>query len=325
MKKTIFLLASIIAIFTAIANNYMHIYLSNGSTLDFDADSILHVDILKDSTTDSFYLSVAKNDSSTLRIEMSDITKITFDETIDKDDNNEESDKTCEEKSTTFNNTNGVKYVDLGLPSGNLWATANLGGKEPEDYGDAYSWGEITTKKHYGQEYYSFYKKEVIKEKWSTKYIKGYTKYVPEDKALKYGYEGFFDNKTTLDLSDDVANVILGGSWRIPTECDFKELKEHCECEWYTLRHVYNGFLRNGYKFTGKNGNWIFLPAASTMSGLDFRQTGEMSGDYWSSSLVSSDPKLAIKLEFYEGVVHITDITPRNHGCSIRAVCPTKK
>ena len=33
-------------------------------------------------------------------------------------------------------------WVDLGLPSGLLWATCNVGANSPEDYGDYFAWGE---------------------------------------------------------------------------------------------------------------------------------------------------------------------------------------
>ena len=33
------------------------------------------------------------------------------------------------------------EYVDLGLPSGTLWATRNVGADKPEDIGDYFAWG----------------------------------------------------------------------------------------------------------------------------------------------------------------------------------------
>ena len=42
------------------------------------------------------------------------------------------------------------EYVDLGLPSGILWATMNLGSFSLEEGGDFFSWGEVSTKKIYG-------------------------------------------------------------------------------------------------------------------------------------------------------------------------------
>lgn len=49
---------------------------------------------------------------------------------------------------------NGFEYVDLGLPSGTMWATCNVGANKPEDPGllfqfgrvDGYRYGDINNK-----------------------------------------------------------------------------------------------------------------------------------------------------------------------------------
>ena len=41
------------------------------------------------------------------------------------------------------------EYVDLGLPSGTLWATCNVGANAPEEYGDFFAWGETEPKDLY--------------------------------------------------------------------------------------------------------------------------------------------------------------------------------
>ena len=54
-------------------------------------------------------------------------------------------------------------FVDLGLPSGTLWATCNVGATIPEEYGDYFAWGETvpktiydwTQKQHVGQKQHS--------------------------------------------------------------------------------------------------------------------------------------------------------------------------
>ena len=46
------------------------------------------------------------------------------------------------------------EYVDLGLPSGTLWATCNVGADKPEDFGDYFAWGETTPKDAYDEESY---------------------------------------------------------------------------------------------------------------------------------------------------------------------------
>ncbi len=84
---------------------------------------------------------------------------------------------------------NGHAYVDLGLPSGTLWATCNIGATKPEEYGDYFAWGETSTKDTYD---------------WTTyKYSKGdedeLTKYCDDsDYGYNYGYNGFTDSLNTL-------------------------------------------------------------------------------------------------------------------------------
>lgn len=129
---------------------------------------------------------------------------------------------------------NGFPLVDLGLSV--KWAKYNIGATRPEEYGDYYAWGEIAPKKLYTWKSY--------------KYSKG-----SEDNITKYNKN---DNTTTLDSSDDVAHIKWGGNWRMPTEKEFRELKEECLWE----REVVNN--KNCFKATGPNGNFIYFPAAGS-------------------------------------------------------------
>ena len=159
-------------------------------------------------------------------------------------------------------NSKGYDYVDLGLPSGRLWAAYNVGATKPEEFGGYYAWGETEEKSVYN---------------WSTyKHCNGsystMTKYCIEQKF------GTVDNKTVLDLEDDVAHVKWGGSWRMPTTEEQRELINDCDWEWTSLNGV------NGYTVTGPNGNSIFLPAAGYRDNSALYGRGE-GGNYWSSSL----------------------------------------
>lgn len=217
----------------------------------------------------------------------------------------------CEEKNTSFGETNGVEYVDLGLPSGNLWATMNIGASKLEDFGDFFSWGETTPKEKYLWDNYKFHKKETIVEGGHTDYIYGFIKYIPEEeKAL--GYEGFFDNKITLDLTDDVAHAQLGGSWRMPTWCDYEELLQNCVKKWDTYHGV------KGYRFTASNGMWIFFPAA----GYSIKR--DELGFYWCGSSNYLGPGYADSFLFSLSCCMFHNEL-RYIGCSARAVCPVKK
>lgn len=155
--------------------------------------------------------------------------------------------------------------IDLGLPSGTLWASCNVGANSPEEYGGYYAWGETEEKEYYDWSTY----------KWYNVSYGSMTKYCT---STSYGT---VDGKTTLDPEDDVAYVKWGGDWRMPTREQIDELINNCSSEWTSLNGV------NGCKFTGPNGNSIFLPTAgSRLEGELYGLQGD--GDYWSSSLDES-------------------------------------
>ncbi len=195
---------------------------------------------------------------------------------------------------------NGYVYVDLGLSV--KWATMNVGASKAEDYGSYFAWGETTTKDTYN---------------WSTyKYCNGsydsLTKYCNKS---SYGNNDFTDNKTQLELSDDAAHVNWGGSWRMPTDAEWTELREKCTWTWTTQNGVY------GRKVTSKtNGNSIFLPAAGYRHVTSLSSAGSYGG-YWSSSLGTDYPDYAWGVDFYSGYVY-RDYYDRYDGQSVRPVCP---
>ena len=162
---------------------------------------------------------------------------------------------------------NGFDYVDLGLPSGIKWATCNVGANNPEEWGDSYSWGEVEI---YTGDVNKYYRYETETDSSGFKHTyQGYVKYITKSGAEKYGFKGFYDDKTVLDLEDDVAHVILGGTWRMPTKEELDELlnTNHCSWEFVTYKNV------DGYKVTSKidgyTNNWIFLPCGFWTSSLD--------------------------------------------------------
>ena len=159
-----------------------------------------------------------------------------------------------------------LDYVDLGLPSGTLWATCNVGANAPEEYGDYFAWGETAPKDNYDWSTY----------KWCSGTEYSLTKYCTDS------YYGTVDNKMELDLEDDAAYANLGPSWRMPSWQQMQELCEHCTWQWTQLNGV------NGRLVTGPNGNSIFLPAAGGHTG-DHQFNAEKFAYYWSRSLYSRD------------------------------------
>lgn len=173
-------------------------------------------------------------------------------------------------------------YVDMGLPSGTMWAVCNLGAESQEDFGDYFSWGETTGyntgKRYFSNSTYSFFTTSEpvqIDDGLYDYKNKGFTKYVI---GGSNGYNGYVDDKTELDSEDDAASMTFGEEWKIPSYKQWKELIDNCEGCWTTINNV------SGYKMTSKNGNCIFLPAAGYIYSDKFCLIGK-SGLYWSSSL----------------------------------------
>ena len=196
-------------------------------------------------------------------------------------------------------------YVDLGLPSGLLWATCNVGADNPEDYGDYFAWGETTTKSTYN---------------WSTyQYCNGnyntLTKYCNNS---SYGYNGFTDNLTTLLPEDDAASANWGSGWRMPTKEEFQELYNNTTVTWTTQNGV------NGRLFTASNGNSLFLPAAGCRDTSSLLDAGSY-GYYWSSSLYTDYPCYAWFFLFYSGNYGMDNYRGRGYGFTVRPVCSSRQ
>ena len=203
---------------------------------------------------------------------------------------------------TTDSSLNGHDFVDLGLPSGTLWATCNVGATSPEDYGDYFAWGETVTKDSYSHVTYLYCN-------GSTSAL---TKYCNDTSC---GYNGFTDTLTMLQPSDDAATANWGEGWRIPTKEEFNELLNNCTGTWTTRNGV------NGYLFTGTNGNSIFLPAAGLIYGAGSPNVGSR-GAYWTNSIYNN-PVSAWDFYFNSGSCTTNDCYLREYGLSVRAVCIT--
>ena len=191
---------------------------------------------------------------------------------------------------------NGYGYVDLGLSV--KWATMNVGASKPEGYGDCFAWGEVTAKTTYDWSTY----------KWCNGSYDNLTRY---NNSSVYGT---VDNKTQLAFSDDAAFKNWGGSWRMPTDAEWTELREQCTWIWTTESGVY------GYKVISKtNSNSIFLSAAGYY--YDSSLFSANDGYYWSSSLSTDYPGYAWGVSFSSSNVNRRS-SNRYCGQSVRPVCP---
>ena len=191
------------------------------------------------------------------------------------------------------------EYVNLGLPSGLLWATCNVGAETPEEYGDYFAWGETQPKDTYNLSTYQY-----CNGSFNT-----LTKYCNNS---SYGYNGFTDDLTTLLPEDDAAAANWGNGWRMPTKEEFEELYNNTTVTWTQQNGV------NGRLFTADNGNSLFLPAAGCRNGSGLYDAGSY-GYYWSGSLFTDYPGSAWSFYFYSGNYYVS-YDDRNDGQSVRAV-----
>ena len=176
--------------------------------------------------------------------------------------------------------TNGRQFVDLGLSV--KWATYNVGANAPEQYGDYFAWGETMPKRRY-----------------------------TEKNSLTYC-------KTMGDISGnvkyDAATANWGGDWRMPTMVEMHELLGKCKWEETKLNGV------KGYKVTGPNGNYIFLPAAGCIEyGNKNYNIGGVELEYWTSTPSSRWNGVAYNI-YYSPYRKELEDTWRYDGLSIRAV-----
>ena len=181
---------------------------------------------------------------------------------------------------------------DLGLPSGTLWASYNVGATAPEEYGEYFAWGELKEKDAFNESNYQFCKNGV--------------------------YANIGDDIGGTEY--DVARERWGGNWMIPNKKMMQELYENCTVEWTTSNGVY------GMEFTGPNGNTLFLPAAGFRKEDQQLQAGVW-GDYWASTASEANTYSAYELYFKNGLIKCDYIyndnpTYRRNGHTVRPVIP---
>lgn len=187
-----------------------------------------------------------------------------------------------------------ARTIDLGLSV--KWASCNLGAKEPWEFGDYYAWGETEIKSLYDWSTYKYFTQNAEMSKYNNN-VGSY----------------YFDNKTTLESSDDVVQIEWGRGWRMPTEQEINELCQSCTWEWITL----NG--TEGCRVIGPNGNSIFLPAAGYKSSEVWH---EREFGYYLSSSLGSNSFYCCYMYFDSDSYGWSDECARDYGHTIRPVCP---
>lgn len=202
----------------------------------------------------------------------------------------------------------GHEYVDLGLPSGTLWAACNVGASKPHEFGGYYSWGETQTKDTYVWETY---------------------KYIKNNRFTKYNTQDEDKGPIALTADDDAASVNWGNKWKTPKASDFEELGKFC---YYELTRNYKQTGVSGIVFTSKiNGRILFLPAAGDKMSYDDEslKSKDAEGAYLTSELDTSRSSIkeygfaSMKLcsfTFEYGEFWPNDLSLRYMGRSVRPV-----
>lgn len=150
---------------------------------------------------------------------------------------------------------NNIQLIDIGLPSGNLWADRNIGADSPEQKGLYFAWGET--------------------DGFSVEHVK--------TKIRRFNWPSYKAKQIAADLmpEHDAARAYLGEYFHMPTKEDFEELLSNC---YSTITYNYKGTKVTGRVLTSKiNGNSIFLPAAGRCRCSSVYGVGEI-GLYWSAS-----------------------------------------
>ena len=198
---------------------------------------------------------------------------------------------------------NGFEYVDLGLPSGTMWATCNVGATKPEDEGLLFQFGRVDGYR-FGDSDNHF------KTNYQNDQDTG-SEYIPVTASGKV-----YKTNEILDLSDDAARVNMGGKWRMPTNDQLKELLNNTTRDVVTVNDV------KGMMFTSKiNRHQMFIPF---IQGYWYDGNWETCGisyvAVWSSQVYTSDVDVAYKLYCgSSGIAYVNNLR-RSRAFSVRGV-----
>ena len=192
--------------------------------------------------------------------------------------------------SCRFNSVDGHRYVDLGLPSGTLWATCNVGADSPMEYGEYLAWGEI-------------------KPQADNSYSLDSYKYLENNKLKHYT-----NALSVLLPSDDAATANWGKAWKTPSVVQWEELRDCCK---WALKD-------NGCLVIGPNGKGIFLPAQGCRSCGELNGVGE-NGYYWSNTIDKDNPFVALYFCFSSVEYDVQSFYFRNTGFAVRPVVAREK
>ncbi len=199
------------------------------------------------------------------------------------------------------------EYVDLGLPSGTLWATCNVGAYSVEQYGDLFAWGETEPKEKYQWGTYKWCTKATPNYKWFSKY-----------RIFIDDVYDFMDQKHVLDPEDDAATANWGSEWCMPS---FNQINELMDSKYTTNTWTVVNGIEGRLITSKKNRKSIFLPAAGNNFMTEYNADVAVWGHYWCNAVVS-DPQAtrAYEMRFSKNASLDQYNISRAYGCSVRPV-----
>ena len=195
----------------------------------------------------------------------------------------------------------GFEYVDLGLPSGAMWATCNVGADKPEDQGLLFQFGRVDGYR-FGDTNHKFKLNKQNKQDIGDEFI-------PKTASGK-----LYGKNDILDSEDDAAHVNMGGKWRMPTKDELKELFNNTTRKVETINRV------KGMLFTSKiNNKRLFVPFAGYWYNGSFAAAGSLAF-VWSSQVHPSIVDFAYVLNCNSGGNAYISYEGRSYAFSVRGV-----
>ena len=192
-----------------------------------------------------------------------------------------------------------MEFVDLGLPSGTMWAKCNLGAATETDYGDYFMWGSTTPDNNHTCNWAN------------TPFNNGASEF---DSTYFNSVKDTLCPNGVLAKEFDAAYKATNGMGRMPTQTEWQELYKNTTNKWTQVKGV------NGWKFTSNTdtSKYIFIPAAGSRLNSSFSERGDYSY-IWSST--SDETGFAHNTYFsFDESLNTTDSSERCRGFSIRPI-----
>lgn len=189
---------------------------------------------------------------------------------------------------------NGHEYVDLGLPSGTLWATCNVGASKPGDYGLFFSWGDNVG--------YTLEEGKQRTWNWVNYKYTANPEEKPSNKTVKISkyYKFLWSDEVEdglpvrmYDIEDDIAHKVMGGDWELATIEQWTELRDNTKHTYISTTTKYGS---RGLELTSLiNGKVIFIPFSGKFESSYTSQNNN--SNYWTKDYKWADTGHCVYLD----------------------------